>query len=106
MQKRDEPVVCVVCAERPKPQQMVKSEPVLTIKRENSDVKRHQTTLLEDKQPKRAQTEVEQTIRNKIEWANRELLSTDNVKSNTELCELIKSATDALISLGRLNNQL
>jgi hypothetical protein len=61
--------------------------------------------LVEEFYPRRPTWSVEETLRKKIEWANSELIASQNVKLNIELCELIKSATEALISIERLGNK-
>lgn len=40
-----------------------------------------------------------EALRNKIIWASQELNHSNNVKYNIELCEMIKAASEAIISL-------
>jgi hypothetical protein len=42
-----------------------------------------------------------ETLNAKISWATDELKSSNNVRYNIELCEMIKSASEAVISLKR-----
>jgi hypothetical protein len=42
------------------------------------------------------------TLNDKIVWATDELKSSTNVRYNIELCEMIKSASEALLSLKRV----
>lgn len=42
------------------------------------------------------------TLNDKIVWATEELKSSNNVRYNIELCEMIKSASEALLSLKRV----
>lgn len=42
-----------------------------------------------------------EALRNKILWASQELSHSINVKYNIELCEMIKAASEAIISLKR-----
>lgn len=40
-----------------------------------------------------------EALRNKINWATQELTNSTNVKYNIELCEMIKAASEAMVSL-------
>lgn len=40
-----------------------------------------------------------EALRHKINWATQELASSLNVKYNIELCEMIKAASEAIVSL-------
>lgn len=41
-------------------------------------------------------------LRGKINWATIELLNSNSVRYNTELCEMIKAASEAIISLRKI----
>lgn len=59
-------------------------------------------TTQEEKNKKQIESKSSDVLRSKINWAIEELKLSTNVRYNIELCEMIKSASEAILVLRKL----
>ena len=103
MQKRNEAPFCVQCVDKPKTE---------TPKTENLRFETEESFQKPIKEQKQQTTtgitghnDIEATLIEKLQWATNELKLCSNIKQTIELCELIKSASDALTSVKQCFNK-